>query len=119
MTEQKYDDAPVSAAWDIPNMGSAQSERWYEFFSIRSMSMGVYKLKAGEADPQLPHTEDEAYYIISGKSKIQVEDEVYDCAPGKVIFVRKHAAHKFIDIEEDLTILVFFAPAEGSLNSSK
>ena len=78
------------------------------------MSMGIYKLAVGEADPQSPHSEDEAYYIVSGKAKIQVEDTVYDCLPGKVIFVRQQATHKFIDIEEDLTILVFFAPARGS-----
>ena len=99
-------------------MGVSQSERWHEFFSIPSMSMGLYKLKAGETDPQLPHTEDEAYYIVAGKSKIQVEDEIYNCYAGKVIFVRKHAKHKFVDIEEDLTILVFFAPAEGSLSNT-
>ena len=99
-------------------MGVSQFERWHEFFSIPSMSMGLYKLKAGETDPQLPHTEDEAYYIVAGKSKIQVEDEIYDCHAGKVIFVRKHAKHKFVDIEEDLTILVFFAPAEGSLSNT-
>jgi len=103
------------AEWDIPQMGTEQADHWHEFFSIPSMSMGIYKLNAGDADPQLPHTEDEAYYIVSGVGKIRVEDTVYDCHAGKVIFVRRHADHKFFDITEDLTILVFFAPAEGSL----
>jgi len=98
-------------------MGSDQTERWNEFFSIPSMSMGIYKLNAGEPDPQLPHTEDEAYYIVSGVGKIRVEDTVYECKAGTVVFVRRHAHHKFFDISEDLTILVFFAPAEGSLES--
>ena len=114
MTDKLDSHIPLGAEWDIPQMGLEPSEQWHEFFSIPSMSMGIYKLKAGETDPQSPHTEDEAYYILSGKAKIQVEDEQYDCTPGKLIFVRQHAVHKFIEIEEDLTILVFFAPAEGS-----
>ena len=114
MTDKTNSQIPVGAEWNIPQMGIEQSERWHEFFSIPSMSMGIYQLKVGEVDPQSPHTEDEAYYIISGKAKILVEDEVYDCIPGKLIFVRKHATHKFIEIQDDLTILVFFAPAEGS-----
>ncbi len=112
------DSQKISAEWDIPQMGMEQAEQWNEFFSIPSMSMGLYKLKAGEADPQLPHSEDEAYYIVSGVGKIRVEDTVYECQAGKVIFVRREAEHKFIDITEDLTILVFFAPAEGSLSNS-
>lgn len=106
---------PDGAHWDIPVMGKQQTDRWHQFFSIPSMSMGIYKLPAGGDDPQSPHTEDEAYYIISGKSKIRVGDEVYDLHPGKLIFVKKLVPHKFIEIEEDLTIVVFFAPAEGSL----
>lgn len=112
---QPSDDQTIHAAWDIPQMGIEQTDRWQEFFSIPSMSMGIYKLKAGDPDPQLPHTEDEAYYIVSGVGKIRVEETVYECKAGKVIFVRRHADHKFFDITEDLTILVFFAPAEGSL----
>lgn len=104
--------------WDIPQMGADQSDRWQEFFSIPSMSMGLYKLQAGDPDPQLPHSEDEAYYIVSGVGKIRVEKTVYDCTAGTVVFVRRHAEHKFFDISEDLTILVFFAPAEGSLQTS-
>lgn len=111
----KSDVQIIGKAWNIPQMGADQSDRWHEFFSIPSMSMGIYKLKADEADPQFPHTEDEAYYIVSGVGKICVEDVVYDCTAGTVVFVRRHAEHKFFDISEDLTILVFFAPAEGSL----
>jgi mannose-6-phosphate isomerase-like protein (cupin superfamily) len=114
MTNEAGSQIPIGAEWNILQMGVSQSEQWHEFFSIPSMSMGIYKLKAGEADLQSPHTVDEAYYIVSGQAKIQVEEFVYDCLPGKVIFVRKRAIHKFIEIEEDLTILVFFAPAEGS-----
>jgi quercetin dioxygenase-like cupin family protein len=33
---------------------------------------------------------------------------------GAVIFVEAHEPHRFHDIVEDLHLLVFFAPAEGT-----
>jgi quercetin dioxygenase-like cupin family protein len=33
---------------------------------------------------------------------------------GTVVFVEAGVDHRFYDIEEDLRVLVFFAPAEGS-----
>jgi hypothetical protein len=34
--------------------------------------------------------------------------------PGCVIFVERAVEHRFLDITEDLTLLVFFAPPEGA-----
>jgi quercetin dioxygenase-like cupin family protein len=33
---------------------------------------------------------------------------------GSIVYVEKNIAHRFHSIEEDLTLLVFFAPAEYS-----
>jgi hypothetical protein len=33
-------------------------QRWREFLRVPSLSMGLYRLKAGQADEQQPHTED-------------------------------------------------------------
>jgi len=30
--------------------------------------------------------------------------------PGSIVFVAKEVEHRFVDIEEDLSLLVFFAP---------
>jgi hypothetical protein len=40
-------------------------------------------------------------------------------ASGSLIFVERAVEHRFADIIEDLTVLVFFAPPEGSLKGSK
>ncbi|MCB8944677.1 MAG: cupin domain-containing protein [Ardenticatenaceae bacterium] len=87
---------------------------YYEFIREESMSLGLYILKAGGVDPQQPHNEDEVYYVINGRASITVGDETEAVQPGSTIFVGKHVPHKFHDISEDLTLLVFFAPAEGS-----
>jgi quercetin dioxygenase-like cupin family protein len=38
---------------------------------------------------------------------------------GSVIFVAKEVEHRFYDIEEELVLLVFFAPAESQESSRK
>jgi hypothetical protein len=44
------------------------NQRWGEFLRVPSLSMGLYRLKVGQADEQQPHTEDEVYFVISGKA---------------------------------------------------
>jgi mannose-6-phosphate isomerase-like protein (cupin superfamily) len=87
---------------------------YLEFWRVSSMSMGVYRLPAGGVDPQSPHTEDEVYYVVSGKAQIRVGEEDRSVGPGSIVFVAARVPHRFHTIEEDLTILVFFAPAEYS-----
>jgi hypothetical protein len=38
-------------------------QRWREFLRVPSLSMGLYRLRAGQADEQQPHTEDEVYVV--------------------------------------------------------
>jgi mannose-6-phosphate isomerase-like protein (cupin superfamily) len=93
----------------------ARSNKLYlEFLRRASLSMGVYRLPAGGVDPQSPHTEDEVYYVVNGNAQIRVGDEDRSVGPGSIVFVAAHVEHRFHSIEEDLTILVFFAPAEYS-----
>jgi mannose-6-phosphate isomerase-like protein (cupin superfamily) len=93
-----------------------QSHRaWLEFLRAGSLSMGIYHLKAGQPDPQLPHTEDEVYYVVSGRASFRAGSEQQMAGQGTLIYVDRSVEHRFLDITEDLTVLVFFAPPEGSL----
>jgi mannose-6-phosphate isomerase-like protein (cupin superfamily) len=92
----------------------ASSKLYLEFLKVPDLSMGLYVLPAGGTDPQSPHTEDEVYYVVSGKAHITVADESRSVQAGSVVYVEKNVAHHFHSIEEDLTLLVFFAPAEYS-----
>jgi hypothetical protein len=51
---------------------------------------------------------------MSGRAWFHCCDERLPVGPGTLIFVEKLAEHRFYDISEDLTVLVLFAPAEGS-----
>jgi mannose-6-phosphate isomerase-like protein (cupin superfamily) len=85
---------------------------YLEFLKVPDLSMGLYVLPAGGVDPQSPHTEDEVYYVVSGRAQIRVGDEDRDVQAGSIVYVAKNVEHRFHAIEEELTILVFFAPAE-------
>jgi len=87
---------------------------YFEFLKVLDLSMGLYVLPVGGMDPQSPHTEDEVYYVVSGKAQILVAEENREVQTGSIIYVEKNVAHRFHSIEEELTVLVFFAPSEYS-----
>src|SRR4051812_20702598 len=91
---------------------AAAGKPWMEFLRVPALSTGIYRLPAGTADPQNPHTEDEIYYVIGGSGSFTCEAETISVQTGTTIYVAAHAKHRFHDITEDLTILVLFAPAE-------
>ncbi|MES2209185.1 MAG: cupin domain-containing protein [Chloroflexota bacterium] len=87
---------------------------YLEFIRRPDLSVGLYELPVGGIDPQGPHTEDEVYYVVSGRATITVGDEERAVVAGSVVFVAAEVAHRFHDIEQDLVIIVAFGPAEGS-----
>ena len=100
-----------------------QAGRSYlEFLRVPAMSAGVYVLPAGAPDPQQPHHQDEIYYVVRGKAKMRLgsEESAEESAEersvreGSVIFVEAGLEHRFIDVEEELVVLVVFAPEEIS-----
>ena len=93
--------------------------RWREFLRSDSLSMGVYRLKAGQTDEQRPHTEDEVYLVLSGRASFRVGADERAVGTGTVIFVERNVEHRFVNIAEDLTVLVFFAPAESASGANE
>jgi mannose-6-phosphate isomerase-like protein (cupin superfamily) len=110
------------AVWSLSDALAAHSAAggaYHQFFEVPEMSAGLYLLPAGATDGQAPHVEDEIYYIVSGKATVQIGDEHVPVETGATIFVAKEIEHRFHDIEEDLTILVIFAPAHDVEESNR
>ncbi len=104
-------------AFELAQLISQRKESnnpYFEFLKVPDLSMGLYFLPSGGVDSQLPHTEDEAYYVVSGRAKIKVADENRDVQAGSIVYVAKNVDHRFHSIVEELTVIVFFAPAEYS-----
>jgi mannose-6-phosphate isomerase-like protein (cupin superfamily) len=103
-------------AWEYADVEAARAvtgERYREFLRVPDLSAGIYVIDAGGTDPQSPHTEDELYYVISGRAIVSVGDKTRPVVPGSLIFVAAGVRHRFHDIAERLELLVAFGPAEG------
>jgi quercetin dioxygenase-like cupin family protein len=101
----------AAGRWFTPDATGASYE---EHLSVPDLSVGTYCLQAGATDPQTPHDEDELYVVTSGRARFTGGDQTIDIAAGSVFFVPANEVHRFHDIAEDLAVLVFFGPAEGS-----
>jgi mannose-6-phosphate isomerase-like protein (cupin superfamily) len=89
----------------------AEAGRPYlEFLRSESFELGLYELAAGSEDVQKPHDEDEVYVVLSGRGRFVVDGDDLAVGPGSILFVGKHAVHRFHSIEEDLSIVVAFSP---------
>src|SRR5690349_4838271 len=91
-----------------------RGEPWLELLRVPGLSAGLYVLAAGAMDHQQPHTEDEVYVVLAGRSRFTSGGETRDVGPGDTLFVPAHEPHRFHDIADELHLLVVFGPAEGS-----
>ncbi|HLD92800.1 MAG TPA: cupin domain-containing protein [Anaerolineales bacterium] len=98
---------------ELENLATEEKRPYFEFLRVPALSMGLYRMIAGQPDPQSPHKQDEVYYVLSGRAKLDVNGQIADAVPGSLLYVEANAPHKFVAIEEDLEVLVFFAPAES------
>lgn len=99
---------------ELENLATEHGRPYFEFLRVPAMSMGLYRLGAEKPDLQSPHKQDEVYYVLSGKAKLEINGKREIAIPGSLLYVEAGIPHKFVEIEEDLEVLVLFAPAEGS-----
>ena len=105
-----------AAAYTIAEVDAAHAaarSMWHEFLRVPDLSMGLYVIPPGGLDPQSPHKEDEVYYILSGSGTLTAGDQQFAANPGSILYVAKGIPHRFHDVTEQLSILVFFAPAHS------
>ncbi len=98
---------------EIDGQRKESGELYREFLRVPALSAGWYVLAAGASDAQSPHHEDEMYYVVRGRGRFRAGDEDREIAAGSVMFVAAEVEHRFYAIEEELAVLVFFAPAES------
>jgi mannose-6-phosphate isomerase-like protein (cupin superfamily) len=105
---------PLAEAGVFTPPASGEPRRWVENLRVDSLSIGTYSVPVGGADTQRPHTEDEVYVVITGRARLVASTGSVPVGPGSVVFMPAHEEHRFVDITEDLVVLVVFAPPEGS-----
>ena len=65
-------------------------------------------------DDQSPHSEDEIYVVTAGRATFVDDSGPTPIGPGHTIFVAAGVDHRFVDIIEELSLVVVFAPPYGS-----
>jgi len=81
---------------------------YFEFLRVPQLSCGIYRLKAGALDQQAAHDEGEVYFVLEGEAAAVVCGERRAIAPGSILYVPADSEHEFVDVESDLSMLVFF-----------
>jgi mannose-6-phosphate isomerase-like protein (cupin superfamily) len=90
---------------------SASGKPFYVAHLISAdLSIGTYSIPRGVPDEQGSHAEDEVYVVMSGRATVVAQSGQADIRPGSVIFVPANEEHSFINVSEDLALVVLFAP---------
>jgi mannose-6-phosphate isomerase-like protein (cupin superfamily) len=104
----------LTGAGGFTSPAEGEPRHWVEQLRVPALSVGTYSVPVGGEDTQRPHTEDEVYVVTAGRARIVADSGSAEVGPGSVVYVPARERHRFIDITEDLAVLVIFAPPEGS-----
>ena len=52
--------------------------------------------------------------MVSGRGAFEAGGRRVEVGPGSTLYVPAREVHRFLDVTEDLAVVVVFAPAEGS-----
>ena len=101
-------------AFDLDELDklAEQAQPYHEFLRRRGMSLGIYVLPVGGTDQQHPHAADEVYVVLRGRGALRVQGQDHDVRQGSVISVDHGEEHSFVNIVDDLHVLVIFAPPD-------
>lgn len=88
--------------------------KYTPFLDNQDITAGMYYLAPGARDTQAPHNQDEVYIVLSGSGTLQAGSQSLAAVPGNVLYVRAGVSHKFMDITDELELLVLFSTAESS-----
>ena len=78
------------------------------FLNKNTLAAGILILKPGEEDTQLPHANDEVYYVIEGNGFLKIKNKDYKVSKDKLFFVAKNVEHYFHGNTAELKVLYFF-----------
>ena len=102
----------TSIAMGLKNLPGPQGERFFKLMAGGSMRVEVYAPQ--RQDLQQPHSQDELYFIHSGRGQLIIGEQVFDCAAGDAFHVAAGVSHRFIDFSDDfVTWVVFYGPQGG------
>lgn len=91
-----------------------EPNQYREHMRAADLSVGTYCIPVGGKDGQEPHSEDEVYVVVRGQGRLVTDRAEAEVGPGSVVYVPAGERHEFVDVSDDLSVVVVFAPAERS-----
>jgi len=81
---------------------------------LRHGTMSVKLFAPRGTDRQMPHVQDEVYFVIAGNGTFVLDGQRHAFEPGTAFFVPAGVVHRFEDFTSDfLTWVVFWGPEGG------
>ena len=107
-------DAEVKAAESGPHAGGGQTTA-YSFFKKAPGLTLVFRKRAMHAGSAIGYhlqTEDEIYYILSGKGSMTIDNKTFDVGPGDAILTRTGSSHGLKQVgNDDLVLMINYEQA--------
>jgi len=106
----------ITLAEAVALVPTPDGKRSAAVFEHGSLQVKVYAPRG--ADPQQPHTRDEAYVVARGKGWFVNGAHRHPIALCDVLFVKAGVVHRFEEFSDDFLVWVFFYGPEGGENDS-
>lgn len=101
----------VTVRGALSRLPGPRGERFAAVFEHGTLQVEIYAPRG--ADPQQPHTRDEAYVVVSGSGEFVNGERRERFGPGDFLFVPAGVEHRFVGFTEDLVVWVLFYGPEG------
>jgi mannose-6-phosphate isomerase-like protein (cupin superfamily) len=98
----------ADAVREIP---TEHGKRLVHVFSHGTLKVEVYAPRG--FDPQTPHSQDEAYFVVKGTGLLVSGTTRLAFEPGDFLFVPAGVDHRFENFDDDLLLWVVFYGPEG------
>ena len=105
---------PRPLVTDLRALLAAHGDASYrDVLRVPALSLGLFAAGPGHHDTQTEHTQDEVYVVLDGAAVLDVAGERTPVSPGSVAYVPAGVPHRFMELTDDLRVLVVFAPPEA------
>jgi mannose-6-phosphate isomerase-like protein (cupin superfamily) len=107
-------DATVASTEPGPHAGGGQTVAYSFFKNTPGLNLVFRKraLKPGSGIGYHEQTEDEIYYVLSGRGQMTLDGKTVDVGPGTAILTRTGSSHGLKQVgPEDLVILINYEQA--------
>ncbi|RMF77227.1 MAG: cupin domain-containing protein [Chloroflexi bacterium] len=101
MSAQETEQVEMLEGLHRRTMGTTDEAMLCEFF-----------LERGTAIPEHSHQNDQVGYVVFGKIKMTINDEVYTCLPGDSFAIPGGIVHSTLALVDSLVINVFSPPVK-------